>query len=130
MSSAASVASDEWAGVADPFAHLYPKIMRCLFTWKPATQNDEWAFIQKLWDIAPQSFTIFGGIHQNTPTDAMHISICVNVGFGKLAERNINLHVYGFWKNKFVMTHVTKRKNSHNRTIAGDAETIATFSYY
>jgi hypothetical protein len=130
MSSAASIASDEWVGVADPFAHLYHKIMRCVFTAKPATMNDEWAFIQKLWDIAPESFAIFGGIHQNTPTDVMHLSVSVNVGMSKVPDRMINLHIYGFWKNKFVMTHVTKKKNAHQRGISGEAETIAAFHYY
>ena len=79
------------------------RIIETAFTkLKPKQSNQAFDMLQCIFADNPSRFKIFSGIHQNSPTDQLHMSVSVQMPW-----RNYNIHIYGYIRNSFLITHIT-----------------------
>jgi hypothetical protein len=98
---------------SDIFAHAYPSIVEAVFkTLRPRATTPTFDLLRSLYASDPSRFRIISGIHQNTATDRLHVSLVVDCN-----PSSYTLHVYGYWKSYFRVTDVTI-KGTHILTVA------------
>lgn len=102
---------------ADLFAQVfnYPRIIETAFTkLKPKQINPVFDMLQSIFADNPSRFKIISGIHQNSPTDQLHLSVVV-----QLQWRSYTIHLYGYVRNLFLLTHITMMEQDRSvQTIA------------
>ena len=59
--------------------------------------------LRALYKDTPSRFQVYSGIHQNSPTDVLHLGIKIDLSYGSY----IIVHINGYWKNHFQITHIT-----------------------
>ena len=81
---------------------------------KPHNFNATFKLLQFVYKHESQRFNVYSGIHQNNATDPLHMSVNVDMDYGAY----IILHINGFWKNRFIVTHITLAENGGMTEIA------------
>ncbi len=101
---------------ADPFTPAYPDILETTFLRaRPKSEfMYNWNMFQTLYESAPERFRVISGLHSNELTDPLHYSVEVTGAF----NWKTRLHVYGYWKSHFVITHVTRLEREGPVTLA------------
>jgi len=94
----------------DIFRPLYPEILDTTFNrCRPnGGFNPMFFLLRTLYKADPGRFAIVAGLHQNTPEDALHLTIRV-IGF--TGNDNLTIHLNGYWRNGFKQTTITYVSN-------------------
>lgn len=100
----------------DPFTPFYQDIVDT--TFKRAKPKFEFAYnwnpFQTMYELDPARFRVTAGIHNNDPSDPLHFSVEVTGAYGWKTR----LHVYGYFKSHFVITHVTRMEQNGPQLLA------------
>lgn len=81
----------------------YPRIIDTAFSkLKSNFISPVFDMLQSIYADSPNRFKVISGIHQNNVADQLHLSIVV-----QLQWRTYTLHIYGFIRNSFIISHIT-----------------------
>ena len=88
--------------------------MRRAFSLKATAQyNETWIIYQTLFADSPGRFQLISELHQNTREDRLHISVSLTT-----LHFVATFHIYGFIKNHFVITDITRSTKDGIITVA------------
>lgn len=86
----------------DPFALCYSRWIDTLTKFRPLSCSDVWPLLVTFYRQDPTCFKLISCLHQNDEDDKLHFSLEYSGSFC-----SYRIHVYGFYKNDFIMTHAT-----------------------
>lgn len=90
------------------------EIMRRAFSLKAtAKYNETWILYQTLFADSPGRFELISPLHQNSKEDRLHISVSLSTLHFKAT-----IHIYGYIKNHFIITEITRSTRDGYATIA------------
>lgn len=106
----------------DIFAPYYNLWMDKAFTkMKPATWCDLFPLVQYHYRSAPEKFVVCSPLHQNDAQDDLHFSVEF-----LLPYTTYKFHIYGYYKNIFVIQKITYMNNFLNTW--SEPKSLATFN--
>ena len=107
----------------DIFAPYYDNWMTVAFTKiKPSSWSDLFPLIQSHYRSSPEKFVVTSPLHQNDAEDTLHFSVEFKIPYS-----TYRFHIYGFYKNVFVITKITYMNNFQN--IWTEPKSLVTYNF-
>ena len=115
---APSASLGEWVAQKEQTIDL-ERVAHLAFTLTPERQGIAYGLLRTLYHNDKSSLVITAGIHQNGPTDGLHMSAKLHIG----PRAFQTIHIYGWLKNGFQITRIEAYRSD-----LGIAEVVATFT--
>lgn len=85
---------------------------------RPNASSPMWSLVQTIYAENPGRFTLTATYHQNSSTDRLHFSVEVHLAWGRMT-----MHVYGYWKNFFIITDTSLMVDGREVAVVGFVKT-------
>ena len=93
----------------------------CFSKMKPSSWDESFPLIQQFFRDSPEKFIVISPLHQNDASDMLHFSVEFRLQF-----TTYRFHIYGYYKNLFVIQKITMTNNFMN--VWSDVKMLAQFT--